>query len=130
MKKTQLNEQFQRMQKLAGIIQESTNENTNEFKIVKFPSSLEEYLSELHDMNASEDIEEGESYGGVFEKDEYGNKDEYEDAALFHKSYDFIKKNGGKVTMEGNPDIHFTSLPNGDIEFKAIMSGGYQWGSW
>lgn len=108
-----LNEQFRRMQVLAGIItEEQLNENIEQF---------EDYISDMFNMSIPEDAEEGEYFEGVWEKEEYGDEEEY-DTEEWYGLTDYLKSVGGKATLEGNPDIDLELLPNGDIKFGATVT--------
>lgn len=108
-----LNEQFRRMQVLAGIITEGQlNENIEQF---------DDYISDMFNMSIPEDAEEGEYFEGVWEKEEYGDEEEY-DTEEWYGLTDYLKSVGGKATLEGNPDIDVELLPNGDIKFGATVT--------
>jgi hypothetical protein len=104
-----------RMQMLSGIITESEykaklNENIEQ---------LEDYISNLFDMSVPEDTTG--QFNGVWEKSEYADKEAYDDAEEFNKLIQHLKSNGGKATLEGNPNIMLRLLPNGDIKFSANL---------
>jgi hypothetical protein len=109
-----LNEQFRRMQRLAGIITEEQylNENIEQF---------EDYVSDMFNMSIPEDSEEGEYFEGVWEKEEYGDEEAY-DTEEWYSLTDYLKSVGGKATLEGNPDIDLELMPNGDIKFGATVT--------
>ena len=111
--KTQLNE-IKRMQQLAGLIKENQINENNEI--------IDNYLDDLMQGNMDEDAEEGEEINGVLERNEFGDEEEYEDASQFIPTYNFIKSQGGKYTLEGNPNITFKTLKNGDIAYNYIAS--------
>ena len=82
---------------------------------------FEDYISNLFDMSAPEDAEEGETIRGIWEKDEYGSG-AYADSDEFISLIKYLKSIGGKATLEGNPDISLRLRPNGDIYWKAVAS--------
>ena len=88
-----------------------------EGKLLKedFNLELEDYISNLFNLSVGE--LEGQQEG-IWEKEELASND-YEDAELFLKLIDYLKSTGGKYTLEGNPDINLTLLPNGDIKWSA-----------
>jgi hypothetical protein len=90
------------------------------FRPGNIPEHIEEYLFNMVDLSLPEYADEGEEFEEVWEKNEYGDKELYEDADLFHETYDYIKQNGGEIIskFEDYPDIIFTALGNGDIKFK------------
>jgi hypothetical protein len=113
MAKQILSEQFRRMQKLAGIItEEQLNENIEQF---------EDYVSDMFNMSIPEDAEEGEYFEDVWEKEQYGDEEEY-DTEEWYGLTDYLKSVGGKATLEGNPDIDLELMPNGDIKFGATVT--------
>ncbi len=108
-----LSEEFRRMQKLAGIItEEQLNENIEQF---------EDYVSDMFNMSIPEDAEEGEYFEDVWEKEQYGDEEEY-DTEEWYGLTDYLKSVGGKATLEGNPDIDLELMPNGDIKFGATVT--------
>jgi hypothetical protein len=114
MAKQILSEEFRRMQKLAGIITEEQylNENIEQF---------EDYVSDMFNMSIPEDAEEGEYFEDVWEKEQYGDEEEY-DTEEWYGLTDYLKSVGGKATLEGNPDIDLELMPNGDIKFGATVT--------
>ena len=114
MAKKILSEEFHRMQKLAGIItEEQLNENIEQF---------EDYISGMWDASVSDEMEEGEYFEGVWEKEEYGDEEAYPNADEFNALSKYLASVGGKATLEGNPDINVELLPNGDIKFGATVT--------
>jgi hypothetical protein len=110
-----MNKEILRMQMLSGIItegqyKEKLNENIEQ---------LEDYISNLFDMSVPE--EATGQFNGVWEKSEYADKEAYNDAEEFNKLIQHLKSNGGKATLEGNPNIMLRLLPNGDIKFSANL---------
>lgn len=89
---------------------------------------VEEYLTDLYDLFSSEDYEEGEEVSNLISREEYGDPEAYDDAEMFDKAYNEIKKQGGSITIEGQPDIIFT-LEGEDIEMKYIAEGGFDEGN-
>jgi len=85
----------------------------------EIPSEILFYLDDKIDI--PEDIEHGESYSEVLEKAEHGNEEWYYDAELFYKAEDYIKSQGGSITLEGNPDALFTIDPKG-IRYSLTQS--------
>ena len=106
--------EIKRMQQLAGIIKEfgGTHDIT----------PFDDYLETLMGNEFTEDAKEGEEINGVLEKNEYADEEAYDDADQFIPTYDFIKTQGGKYTLEGNPSINFIALKNGDIAYKYIAT--------
>ena len=111
---TQLNEQFRRMQVLAGIITEG--------QLNEYIEQVDDYISGMWDASVSDEMEEGEYFEGVWEKEEYGDEEEYESADEFNALSKYLASVGGKATLEGNPDIDVELLPNGDIKFGATVT--------
>jgi subtilase family serine protease len=89
----------------------------SESKLLKevITPDVEEYLMGLYDLSASEEHEEGEEIINILSREEYGDSEAYDDADMFDKSYNEIKKQGGSVTIEGQPNITF-SLEGEDIK--------------
>ena len=109
-----LNEQFRRMQVLAGLVTEGQlNENIEQF---------DDYISGMWDASVSDEMEEGEYFEGVWEKEEYGDEEAYPSAGEFNALSKYLASVGGKATLEGNPDIDVELLPNGDIKFGATVT--------
>jgi gamma-glutamyltranspeptidase len=70
---------------------------------------VEDYLINLHDLTSSEDYEEGEEISSIFQREEYGDPEAYDDAEMFDKAYNEIKQQGGSIKIEGQPDITFST---------------------
>jgi len=70
---------------------------------------VEEYLINLYDLTSSEDYEEGEEISSIFQREEYGDPEAYDDAEMFDKAYNEIKQQGGSIKVEGQPDITFST---------------------
>lgn len=106
-----------RLQELAGI---------NEVKIelpLNIPEHIEEFLNSMLDLSAPEEAEEGTEINGIWEADEYTDEDNYgENADIFKEAHSFISKRGGKITIPGNPDVTYSSLPDGDIGYSLIVT--------
>ena len=120
--KKELIQESAKMQKLAGIITESQYK-----KLLKEeqgnPKEIEDFLDDMINMSVPEDSEEGETVEGVWEVSEYGDEDAYGEAANeFKAAHEYIKSKGGKITVEGSPDVIYTALPNGDIKYKLIVT--------
>jgi hypothetical protein len=109
-----------RKSQLRQLIREELKRSLKENNSI--PEDIEDYLTELVNWDIPEDADEGEEVMGEFKKKEYGDPEAYEDAHLFDKSYKYIKANGGKITMEGNPDINFMVGPGGNIKYSLIQS--------
>jgi hypothetical protein len=113
-----MNKEFLHMQKLAGIITEGEykakmNEN----------NESEDFLDQMIDGSIPEDSEEGERVVGVWEASEYADEEEYGEAAEeFKATHQYILDNGGEITIEGNPDVTYTALDNGDIKYDLIVT--------
>ena len=116
MKKPILSEEFRRMQKIAGIITEEQYMNEDQ-GIEQF----EDYIDGMWEASISDEMEEGEYYEGVWEKEQFGNEEEY-DTEEWYSLTDYLKSVGGKATSEGNPDIDLELMPNGDIKFGATVT--------
>ena len=87
------------------------------------PEEVEEYLNDMINISIPEDAEEGEKIEDVWEASEYADETTYGKAANdFKKSYDYIKSKGGTITIEGNPDVMYTALENGDIKYELIVT--------
>jgi hypothetical protein len=110
-----MNKETLRMQMLSGIITESEYKA----KLNESIEQLEDYISNLFDMSVPEDTTG--QFNGVWEKSEYADKEAYDDAEEFNKLIQHLKSNGGKATLEGNPNIMLRLLPNGDIKFSANL---------
>lgn len=80
---------------------------------------VEEYLINLYDLTSSEDYEEGEEISSIFQREEYGDPEAYDDAEMFDKAYNEIKQQGGSIKIEGQPDITF-SLQGDDIKMDFV----------
>ena len=91
---------------------EQLNENIEQF---------EDYVSDMFNMSIPEDAEEGEYFEDVWEKEQYGDEEEY-DTEEWYGLTDYLKSVGGKATLEGNPDINLELMPNGDIKFGATVT--------
>jgi len=102
-----LNEQFRRMQKLAGIITEE--QYMNEDKGIE---QFEKYVSDMFIRN----VDDGRGFEGVWEKEEYDIDKKWYGLTKYLKSV------GGKTVLKSNPDIYLELLPNGNIKFGAIVS--------
>lgn len=107
-----------RFQELAGI---------NEIKIELPPNiqkNIEEFLDDMINISIHDGAEEGEEINGIWLADEYTDEDLYreEDIYLFKKAHSFISSRGGKITIPGNPDVTYQSLPNGDIGYSLIVT--------
>jgi hypothetical protein len=91
------------------------------------PQDIEEFLSDMINFEVlddlSDDIEEGDNVNGVWDVKEYGNEEEYGDAADdFKKAYQYIKDNGGKITIPGNPDVKYDALYDGSIGYSLYVT--------
>ena len=109
-----------RMQQIAGIITESQYKKL--IKENQLPEELEDLLNGMIDMEIPEDADEGDVVEGIWEMSEYGDADAYDEAGEFRSAYDFIKNNGGEITIEGNPDVTYYSTPKGNIKYKLIVT--------
>ena len=118
--KKQINE-IKRMQLIAGLITESEyRQSLNE---AETPSDIEEFLDGMINDSIPEDSEEGEEVKGVWEADEYADEESYGEAAQeFKNTHKYIMDHGGKITVEGNPDVTYKALPNGDIAYRLIVT--------
>lgn len=114
MNKKLINE-AKRLQELAGI---------NEVKIIPnipITPELEDYVSRLFDMSVKE--EDG-FQSGIWEQDEYTDEYAYNDvdAEMFFGLQKHLRVNGGKYTVEGNPNINLSLLPSDDIKWDANVT--------
>ena len=117
-----MNNEFLKMQKLAGLITESQyKEKLNE---ISHPEEIESFLNGMIDSSIPEDANEGEEVNGVWEAAEYTDEDNYDvdDVMRFKNAHQYILKNGGTITIEGNPDVTYKALKNGDIEYSMIIT--------
>jgi hypothetical protein len=85
-------------------------------------NEVEEFLNDLINTSIPEDSEEGEEVTGVWEASEYADEDTYDDAQEFTNAHKYITDKGGEITIEGNPDVTYTALPNGDIQYSLIVT--------
>ena len=85
-------------------------------------NEVEEFLNDLINTSIPEDSEEGEEVTGVWEASEYADEDAYDDAQEFTNAHKYITDQGGEITIEGNPDVTYTALPNGDIQYSLIVT--------
>ena len=85
-------------------------------------NEVEEFLNDLINTSIPEDSEEGEEVTGVWEASEYADEDAYDDAQEFTNTHKYITDQGGEITIEGNPDVTYTALPNGDIQYSLIVT--------
>jgi hypothetical protein len=113
-----MSKEFLYMQKLAGVITEGEyNAKMNE------NNESEDFLDQMIDGSIPEDSEEGERVVGVWEASEYADEEEYGEAAEeFKATHQYILDNGGEITIEGNPDVTYTALDNGDIKYDLIVT--------
>ena len=117
-----MSNEFLKMQKLAGLITESQyKEKLNE---ISHPEEIEDFLNGMIDSSIPEDANEGEEVNGVWEAAEYTNEDNYDvdDVMRFKNAHQYILKNGRTITIEGNPDVTYKALKNGDIEYSMIIT--------
>jgi len=96
MKKITLNEEFKRMQKLAGIITENESTPVPE-DIKKFV--LDYGIGPVYDEIDEDEWNEGEEMEAYIDIDFFKYDDEKEEYELGEKTIDFIEKNNGKVTF-------------------------------
>jgi len=89
---------------------------------VQNKDDIEEFLDGMINNSIPEDSEEGETVKGVWEADEYADEDAYDDAQLFVDTHKYITDQGGEITIEGNPDVTYKALPNGDIAYSLIVT--------
>ena len=86
-------------------------------------NGVEEFLDGMINMSIPEDAEEGEKVSGVWEANEYADEDSYGEAANeFKSAHQYILDNGGTITIEGNPDVNYTALDNGDIKYDLTVT--------
>ena len=110
MKKTLLTERFQQLAGIKPLYGNKLNENISMFS---------DYISGLYDA----DVEEKEGFqSGIWEKEEYGDPNTYEEANKFISLMSYLDSVGGKATLEGNPDINLELLPGGDIQWSANVT--------
>ena len=116
------NKEFLHMQKIAGLITEA--EYKQALNEVSHPEEIENFLNNLIDGSIPEDADEGEKITGVWEASEYADEDAYdeEDVTAFKNTHQYISDNGGTITIEGNPDVTYKALENGDIGYSLIIT--------
>jgi len=89
---------------------------------VQSKDDIEDFLDGMINDSIPEDSEEGEEVKGVWEASEYADEDAYDDAQLFVDTHKYITDQGGTITIEGNPDVTYKALPNGDIAYSLIVT--------
>jgi len=116
------NKEFLHMQKIAGLITEA--EYKQALNGVSHPEEIENFLNRMIDSSIPEDANEGEKVTGVWEASEYTDEDAYdeEDVIAFENAHQYISDNGGIITIEGNPDVTYEALENGDIGYSLIVT--------
>jgi hypothetical protein len=116
-----MNNEFLKMQKLAGLITES--EYKTKLNEGNTPQDIEDFLNDMINMSIPEGAEEGERIEDEWEASEYADEDAYGEAANeFINAYQYIKSQGGRITIEGNPDVTYSALDNGNIHYKFIVT--------
>ncbi len=86
-------------------------------------NKVEAFLDDMINTSIPEDSEEGEEINGVWEAEEYADEDAYGEAAQeFKNAHEYIMGKGGETTIEGNPDVTYKALPNGDIAYRLIVT--------
>jgi hypothetical protein len=93
----------------------------------QIPYDIEEFLNDMINSEVLEDlsdnVEEGDNVNGVWEIEEYGDEDLYGEAADdFKKAYQYIKNNGGKITIPGNPDVTYNTIYDGSIGYSLYVT--------
>lgn len=101
-------EKYQLRQIIREEIQNLLKKNINQF---------EDYISGKWDSSVSDDTIG--LHTTVLEKQEDGNPNLYDDADEFMALSEYLKTNGGKAKLEGNPYITLKLTRKGDI----VMSG-------
>jgi hypothetical protein len=110
---TKLINEAKRLQELAGINEVVVRLNS------PIKPELIDYVDELFNMS----VEEEDGFqSGVWEQDEYTDTDAYDDTEMFFALQKHLGANGGKYTVEGNPNIDLSLLPNGDIKWEANVT--------
>lgn len=100
----QLNE-IKRMQQLAGIKEIKINHPLDSKQL----EDVKEYLLDIYDSITPEDAIGGEE---ILYRDKFGSED-YDDYEMYEKSYQYIKRNGGKLIIDDyDPVMTFTILGN------------------
>jgi hypothetical protein len=90
---------------------------------VQSKEDIEDFLDGMINDSIPEDSEEGEEVKGVWEASEYADEDAYGEAANeFINAYQYIKSQGGRITIEGNPDVTYSALNNGNIRYELIVT--------
>jgi len=89
----------------------------------QIPQDIEEFLNNMINFEVlddlSDNVEEGDNVNGVWEIEEYGDEEIYGEAADdFKKAYQYIKNNGGKITIPGNPDVTYNAIYDGSIGYS------------
>jgi len=111
------------MQKMAGLITESQYNQKVNIVENQTPSDIEEFLNDLINMSIPEASEEGETVEGVWGIEEYGDEEAYgEEANTFKKAHSYIESQGGTITIPGNPDVTYTSMPDGSIGYSLVTT--------
>jgi hypothetical protein len=88
-------------------------------------NEIKAFLDDMINTSIPEDSEEGEEINGVWEAEEYADEDAYGEAAQeFKNAHEYIMGKGGETTIEGNPDVTYKALPNGDIAYSLIATLG------
>jgi hypothetical protein len=86
-------------------------------------NKVKAFLDDMINTSIPEDSEEGEEINGVWEAEEYADEDAYGEAAQeFKNAHEYIMSKGGETTIEGNPDVTYKALPNGDIAYSLIAT--------
>jgi hypothetical protein len=120
-----MNNEFLKMQKLAGIITESQYNQKTNMDENKAPSDIEEFLDGMINTSMPEDADEGEQVDGVWEMEEYGDEEAYgEEADMFKNAHEYIETQGGSIVIPGNPDVTYTAFPGGDIGYSLVVTLG------
>lgn len=101
-----INEEFKRMQKLAGLINESQlTENVT--------PDVEKYLKDNFTiyLEGGDTFEEepGETHTFTMEHDEFGNPEFYDNADMFKKAVEQLKNSPFVFSEEGYNDVTFKS---------------------
>jgi len=105
------------------LVENRMTRNSRLLKENQIPYDIEEFLNDMINSEVLEDlsdnVEEWDNVNGVWEIEEYGNEDLYGDAADdFKKAYQYIKDQGGQITIPGNPDVTYNAIYDGSIGYS------------
>jgi hypothetical protein len=118
-----MNKEFLKIQKIAGLITESQYNQKINLLENQTPSDVEEFLDDMINASIPEDSNEGETVEDMWDVEEYGDEEAYGEAAnAFNKAHSYIESQGGTITIPGNPDVKYTSMPDGSIKYSLVVT--------